>query len=452
MVRGLTVKRSAASRRHVGSALVGFAVALLVGWQPVIARAESSGVLQAYVEGPINTVTADYVDQAVRHAESDQDSALLLITDTPGGDADSMDRIVTTLLNSRVPVIDFVDPAGARADSAGLFVAQAADVVAMAPGTNVGSAHPIQANGGNLSSDLGKKVVNDAVARIRYLAASHGRNPDWCEQAVRESVNINAEQAVSLNVANLSARDVPDLLKMLDGRTLRRPDGSQARLALTGPVADYPMSGFQQGLHALIDPNIAYLLLLLAIFGIIVELTTPGATLPGVVGVISGVLALIALAGLPVNLAGAALILFAFGLFIADLKAPTHGVLTTGGVVALLLGSLLLINTGVIGLGVSLWLSAAGALAALALFGFVLRKAIRARSLPAYMGVESLVGMRGIVRQSLRPQGTVLVAGAPWRAMSVGGEIPAGTEIQVVGRRGLELEVARSKEGIEWVR
>ncbi len=445
------MKRSAAKRWRAGSALLLVAVAFLAGWQPVSAGAESAGVLQAYVEGPINTVTADYLEQTVRHAEWEHDSAILLITDTPGGDGSSMDRIVGALLNSRVPVVDYVYAAGARADSAGLFVAQAADLIAMAPGTNMGSAHPIQANGGDLSGDLGKKVVNDAVARIRNLAAMHGRNADWCEQAVRESVNVDAEQALNLHVSDLSARDVPTLLKTLDGRTLRRPDGSQVTLALTGPVVDYPMSGVQQGLHTLVDPNIAYLLLLLAIFGIIVELTTPGATLPGLVGVISGVLALIALAGLPVNLAGAALILFAFGLFIADLKAPTHGVLTTGATVALLLGSLLLINTGVIGLGVSPWLGLGGALAALALFGVVLRKAVQARSLPAYMGVESLVGMRGTVRQSLKPRGMVLVAGAPWRATSLSGEIPAGAEIQVVGRRGLELEVARSKEGIEWV-
>ena len=186
-------------------------------------------------------------------------------------------------------------------------------MVAMAPGTNLGSAHPIQGGGADLSGDLGKKILNDAVARIRNLATIHGRNANWCEQAVRESVNINAEQAVDLHVADLSAVDVASLLKALDGRSFHRPDGSQVTLALTGSVEDYPMSGLQQALHALIDPNLAYLLLLLAAFGVIVELTTPGAILPGVVGVISGLLALVALTSLPVNLAGILLITVASG-------------------------------------------------------------------------------------------------------------------------------------------
>ena len=330
-------------------------------------------------------------------------------------------------------MITFVYPAGARADSAGLFVAQAADLVAMAPGTNLGSAHPILASGADISGDLGKKVLNDAVTRVRNLASVHGRNADWCEQAVRESVNINADQAVGMHVADLQARDVSSLLSTLDGRSLSRPNGEAVTLAVAGAaIEDYPMTGIQQALHALIDPNIAYLLLLLAVFGILVELTTPGAILPGVVGVISGVLALVALTGLPINLGGVLLMLFAFGLFVADLKAPTHGILTAGGVIALLLGSALLINTGPIGLGVSAWLSLGGALTALALFGFVLRKAIAARSRPAYVGAETLIGMKGVVRKPLAPQGMVFVAGALWRASSPGRKIPAGNEVRVI--------------------
>jgi membrane-bound serine protease (ClpP class) len=411
--------------------------------QPIPAAAVSATVLQAHVEGDINTVTVGYVGQAVRRAEVERAAAILVVINTPGGDSESMDSIVSSLLNSKVPVIAFVYPAGSRADSAGLFVAQAADLVAMAPGTNLGSAHPIQASGANISGDLGKKVLNDAVSRIRSLASVHGRNADWCEQAVRESVNINADQAVGMHVADLQARDVSSLLATLDGRSLSRPNGDAIILAVAGAaVEDYPMTDIQQALHALIDPNIAYLLLLLAIFGILVELTTPGAILPGVVGVISGVLALVALIGLPINLGGALLMLFAFGLLVADLKAPTHGILTAGGVIALLLGSALLVNTGPIGLGVSPWLSLGGALAALALFGFVLRKAIAARGRPAYVGAETLIGMKGVVRQPLAPQGTVFVAGALWRATSPSPEIPAGTEVRVINRRGLELDVA----------
>jgi membrane-bound serine protease (ClpP class) len=419
--------------------VVGLAALLL---QSVRADAGSPLVLKAELEGDINTITVGYIEQLVKRAESERTEAIVLVMNTPGGDSISMDSIVTTLLNSRVPVIAFVYPAGARADSAGLFVAQAADVVAMAAGTNMGSAHPIQASGGDITGDLGKKVLNDAVTRIRNLASVHGRNADWCEQAVRESVNVNADQAIGLHVADLEARDLPSLLKAVDGRTLHRPDGSQTRLALaSGAVEDNPMTSVQQALHALIDPNVAYLLLLLAFFGVLVELTTPGAVLPGVVGVISGILALVALIGLPVNLGGVLLILFAFGLFIADLKAPTHGILTAGGVIAMLLGSALLINTGPIGLGISPWLIVGGTVASLGLFGFVLRKAIAARSRPAFVGAESLIGAIGKVREPLAPQGMVFVAGALWRASAVGGQIPTGSAVRVVARQGLELDV-----------
>jgi membrane-bound serine protease (ClpP class) len=275
---------------------VGIAVglgALLL--QLVHADAGSPVVLKAELEGDINTVTASYIGQAVKRGEAEGAKAIVVVVNTPGGDSQSMDAIVTTFLNSRVPVIAFVYPAGARADSAGLFVAQAADLVAMAPGTNTGSAHPIQAGGGDLTGDLGKKVLNDAVTRVRYLATVHGRNAEWCERAVRESVNINADQAVGMHVADLQARDLPSLLVAVEGRVLHRPDGRQAELNLAGAsVEDSPMSWVQQAMHALIDPNVAYLLLVLAIFGVIVELTTPGAVLPGVVGVISGILALVA--------------------------------------------------------------------------------------------------------------------------------------------------------------
>ena len=432
--------------RWTRMAMLGALATLLL--QPVRAGAASPPVLQAHLDGEINGVTAGYLQQAVARAAGERASALLLVTDTPGGDSQSMDTIITALLNSRVPVVAFVYPAGARADSAGLFVDQAADLVAMAPGTNLGSAHPIQAGGSDLTGDLGKKVLNDAVTRVRNLATVHGRNADWCEKAVRESVNINAEQAVDLHVADLEAADVASLLRALDGRTLKRPDGSQVQLALAGArIEDYPMPWSQQWLHALIDPNVAYLLLLLAAFGILVELTTPGAILPGVVGVISGVLALVALVGLPINLGGVLLILFAFGLFVADIKAPTHGILTAGGVIAMLLGSALLINTGPVGLGVSPWVTLLGALASLALFGVVLRKAIAARSRPAFVGAERLIGEIGEVREPLHPQGLVWVDGSLWRATAAGAEIPAGSRVRVVDRKGLELQVAPVKGG-----
>ena len=363
------------------------AVIGLAAQAPSGAFADSPLVLRATLAADINDVTAGYVHQAVSQAETDHATALVLVLNTPGGLSTSMDDIVTTLLNARVPVVAYVAPAGARADSAGLFVAQAADLVAMAPGTNIGSAHPIDASGANLGSDLRDKVVNDAVARVRTLAGSHGRNADWCERAVRQSVNVGADQAVALHVADLTARDTPALLKAIDGRRLPRPYASPLTLQLAGArVEDLNLSLTQQLLLVLANPNVAYVLLLLAVFALIAEVATPGAVLPGTVGVIAAILALVGFSSLPVNLAGVLLVLFAFVLFVIDLKAPTHGVLTVGGIVSLVVGSFFLIDTGPFGsgFGISLWLIAAAVLACAGFFGFVLGKAVAARRRPTY--------------------------------------------------------------------
>ncbi|HKF77951.1 MAG TPA: nodulation protein NfeD, partial [Candidatus Dormibacteraeota bacterium] len=255
----------------------------------------------------------------------------------------------------------------------------------MAPGTNIGSAHPIQASGANIGGELEQKVVNDAVTRIRSLAQMHGRNADWCEQAVRQSANVSTDQAVKLRVADLQASDLPALLTALDGRVLHRPDGAEVTLHVAGAtVQDVSMPLTLQLYQLLLDPNVAYLLLLVAIFGLIAEFTTPGAVLPGTVGAIAAILAVISFTSLPVNVAGVALVLLAFALFVVDLKAPTHGVLTVGGAISLVLGSLFLINTGPFGIGISPFVIAAAALLIVVLFAFVLGKAVRARSRPAY--------------------------------------------------------------------
>jgi membrane-bound serine protease (ClpP class) len=352
------------------------------------ASAESGSplVITATLDAEINSSTSAYLSQAVGQAEARRAAALVIEMNTPGGVSDAMDQMVTTLLNAKVPVVVYVTPAGARADSAGLFVAQAADVVAMAPGTNIGSAHPIDASGANIGGELEQKVVNDAVARIRDLASSHGRNADWCEQAVRSSVNVGAAQAVGLRVADLQAKDLPALLAALDGRELPRPHATPVTLRLAGAtVQDDPMPLRLRFLQLIMDPNVAYLLLILAIFGLIGEFTTPGAILPGVIGVISAILALVAFTSLPVNLAGVLLILCAFVLFVIDLKAPTHGVLTVGGILSLVLGSAFLFDIGPLGgVGLSPLLIGAAAVGAAGLFGFVLGKAVRARSRPPY--------------------------------------------------------------------
>ena len=426
-------------------------VALRLGWAVIAAAAllplsaaaaSARHVEEADLNGDINTIMASYIQTSVSRAEADRADALLVVVNTPGGISTSMDEIVTSLLNSKVPVVVYVYPSGARAASAGLFVAQAADILAMAPGTNIGSAHPIQATGADLTGDLGAKVLNDAVARVRNLATMHGRNADWAEQAVRKSVNINAEEAVTLHVADLEAPDIGTLLSQIDDREAQRPNGTVVFHTAGATVDDFAMPFWQVFLNALIDPTIAALLIIVAGYGIITELSNPGLILPGVVGGLAAILAIVSLANLPVSIAGALLMLLALVLFIADLKAPTHGFLSVGGVFALLLGMAFLVNTGPIGLGVNPWVSLLTAVLTLGFFAFFIRKVIAARRQPPFVGGDSIVGAVGEAREELAPEGLVFVSGALWKATSTS-PIPAGSAVRVVGHEGLHLQVAR---------
>jgi membrane-bound serine protease (ClpP class) len=428
--------------------MFGFTLFTLAALLPVHAVAATPHVERADLVGDINTIMAAYMESAVSRAEADRSDALLVVINTPGGISTSMDDIVTSLLNSKVPVIAYVYPSGARAASAGLFVAQAADVLAMAPGTNIGSAHPIQATGADLTGDLGAKVLNDAVTRVRNLASIHGRNADWAEQAVRNSVNINAEDAVKLHVADLEVPDPASLMNTIDGRSVARPTGTLVLHTAGALIDDMPMPFWQVFLNALIDPTIAALLIIVAGYGIITELSTPGAILPGVVGGVAAILAIVSLANLPVNIAGALMMLLALILFIADLKANTHGILSVGGVVTLVLGMAFLINTGPIGLGVNPVVAVGAAAVTLGFFILFIRKVWEARRAPAFVGAESMVGAVGEAREELAPEGLVFVSGALWKAVATPEPIHAGSPVRVVGRDGLELKVvagARNK-------
>ena len=421
-----------------------FALALLL---PVHAAAATPHVERADLVGDINTIMAAYMEGAVSRAEADHADALLVVINTPGGISTSMDDIITGLLNSKVPVIAYVYPSGARAASAGLFVAQAADVLAMAPGTNIGSAHPIQSSGDNLTGDLGTKVLNDAVTRVRNLATIHGRNADWAEQAVRNSVNINAEDAVRLHVADLEIADPDALMNAVDGRTVSRPGGTLVLHTAGARIDDMPMPFWQVFLNALIDPTIAALLIIVAGYGIITELSNPGAILPGVVGGVAAILAIVSLANLPVNIAGALMMLLALVLFIADLKANTHGILSTGGVFALVLGMAFLVNTGPIGLGVNPVVALVTAALTMAFFIVFIRKVWAARRAPPLVGIENIVGALGEAREELAPEGLVFVSGALWKAVATPEPIHAGAPVRVVGRNGLHLKVVPGENG-----
>ncbi|HKA10788.1 MAG TPA: nodulation protein NfeD [Candidatus Dormibacteraeota bacterium] len=439
----LNVPRFTRRLTLVGFALGGALVLLVSSLRDATADAPRVHVIT--LEGEINAVTSGYVSAAVMRAGSDRAGALVIMTNTPGGQSAAMDDIVTTLLNAPVPVAVYVAPTGARAASAGLFVAQAADVVAMAPGTNIGSAHPVTGSGGDIGGDLGRKVLNDAVARIRNLATLHGRNAEWCEQAVRDSVNIGADQAARTQVADVKPATLSDLLAWLDGRPAPRPSHDLTFHTGGATIVDDQMSAFQRALQVLIDPNVAYLLMLVAAFGLIAEVSSPGAILPGVVGGISAILALVALTTLPVNLGGILLIGFAFLLFLADVKAPTHGVLTVGGLASLLLGSAFLLNTSAVDLGID-WRLIVAATAAVGLgVVLVLRKAITVRSTQTSSSSLNLVGAIGEARGPLSPGGEVFVAGATWPAVSVSGPIASGHTVRVIAQTGgaLQVEPAR---------
>jgi len=433
-------------RRLLGAVAALFALGALMSASAVAATPR---VEQADLNGDINNIMSAYIASSVSRAENDHADALLVVINTPGGISTSMDEIVTSLLNSHVPVIAFVYPSGARAASAGLFVAQAADILAMAPGTNIGSAHPIQATGADLTGDLGKKVLNDAVTRVRNLASLHGRNADWAEDAVRNSVNIGAEEAVRIHVADLEAPDPAALLIAVDGRVVPRATGALTVHTAGAQIQDFPMPFWMLFLNALIDPTVAALLILLAAYGIITELSTPGAILPGVVGGIAAVLAIVSLANLPVNIAGALMMLVALALFVADLKANTHGILSFGGVLALLLGMAFLVNTGPIGLGVNPYAVLIAAVVTSGFFIFFIRKVWQARRRPVTTGAEALVGAKGEAREELAPEGLVFVRGALWRAVADGSPIPVGSQVRVVGRKGLQLQVVAGDAGPE---
>lgn len=436
--------------RGLGGAFLAALVVAVLAAAP--AGATGDHVVVATLNGVIDPITDRYLVNAMDQAASTHATALVIALDTPGGLDTSMRDIIKHMLAAPLPVVVFVSPSGARAASAGLYITEAADIAAMAPGTNIGSAHPVSIGGTNpvpnasaspaAATDIETiKIENDAAAYVRALATLHHRNADWAEQAVRQSVNVPADDALRLKVVDLETRDLGTLLDALDGRQV--PKGGQTYTLRTANAAiqTINLSDFDRVLQALVDPNVAYLLLLLAIIGIGFWVTHPGLVLPGVVGVIAAFLAALSLFNLPTNLAGVFLIVTAVVLFIVDIKATTHGVLTTGGIVAFVLGGLLLIDTGFLAEGVNLSLLVVSVLLIAAVFGFILTKVFAARRRPYAAGEETLVDRIGIVREPLKPTGLVFIDGALWRATSRSGEVPVGAAVRVVAVRGLDLSV-----------
>ena len=393
-------------------------------------------------EGVINPVAAEYMAQVIADASGAGAEALVLQLDTPGGLDTSMRLIIKEISASKIPVIVYVSPTGARAASAGVFITLAAHVAAMAPGTNIGAAHPVAMGGGEMDKEMKKKVENDAAAYIKTLAEKHGRNVRWAEDAVRQSVSATETEALKLKVIDLIAEDLPALLAAVDGRVVETAAGKQTLNTKAASIKKLPISSRLRILNALSDPNIAYILMMLGIYGMIFELSNPGAILPGVVGAICLILAFYSFQTLPISYAGLLLILLAVILFIAEIKVPSYGLLTVGGVVSMILGSLMLIKTDLPFMRISWWVILPMVAASAAFFVLVLGMALRAFRQKPVSGIETFIGVTGIARTELNPGGQVVVRGEIWEALSPEA-IREGEAIEVTGIEGLTLKVKK---------
>jgi len=381
----------------------------------------------------VNPVTADYLISSLEKADRDHVAAAVIVLDTPGGLSDSMHEIVKAELHTVVPVIVYV-PTGARAASAGVWIGQAADVLAMAPASNIGSSTPINIGGEDIAKDLRRKVVNDAAASLRALARTHGRNVAWADAAVRKASNLAADEALRKNVIDAVAPSLPALLEQINGHTTK-PRGFVLETA-GAKIETVKMSAWQNILDTLIDPTLITILLSIGMLGIVIELYSPGLIFPGTVGAVSLVLALYGLSVLSVNWAGFLLMLLAFGFFGADLFVPTHGALTLAGAVCLVLGGLLLFSPS--GEHPSLLVLIAIAASLVLMFVFALGKVAQARLRPKATGVGTLVGMEG----NVRPGGLIFVNGELWRAESVDDQpLVPGATVEVLRVNELQLVV-----------
>jgi membrane-bound serine protease (ClpP class) len=360
-----------------------------------------------------------------------------------------MEDIVKRIEEDRIPVIVYVSPKGAKAASAGTFITMAANIAAMAPSTRIGAASPVGTGGEDIEGTLGKKVTEDAVAFAKSIANYRGRNAEWAEQAVREAVSATETEAVDLNVVDLVADDLPSLLEAVDGREVQLVDGSATLATKDAEIVHNDMNFAERFLDLISDPNISFLLLSLGSIALFYEIVNPGQIFPGVFGAIALVIAFFSLSVLPFNWAGVILIFLAFALFIAEIFVTSGGILGIGGVVALILGGLLLTWGNPSAFQVNMWLVYGMAAAAGAFFLFVVTSIIRIRRQPAVTGVNTLIGRRAVARSPLNPNGMVFVDGEYWSASLEDGSAEEGEEVVVTAIEGLKLIVSKVGKELE---
>jgi membrane-bound serine protease (ClpP class) len=417
-------------------------LSLLVPFLIDAAGAAKGDVYIVKVADAIGPAIAEFIDSSIARAEKEQAACIIIELDTPGGQAESMRTIVQSILNSTVPVVVYVSPPGARAASAGVMITMAADVAAMAPGTNIGAAHPVGAGGGEIGGTMAEKVVNDMVAQAKSVAEKRGRNQKWVEEAIRESVSITDTEALKENVIDLIAKNTDDLIRQLNGRNI----AGKGVLHLDNAAKVIIEPGLRtQILKTISDPNIAYILLMIGLAGLYFELSHPGAIFPGVIGGISLVLAFFALQTLPVNYAGILLIILAIIFFIMEMKIASYGLLSVAGFVSLLLGSLMLFKGTSPGTRLSLTVLLPTLILISGFFAFVAGLVFRAHIAKPRTGSKGLVGEIGIVKKALTPEGKVFVHGELWKARAQK-EIAEDVRVRVINVENLMLEVEPQDE------
>ena len=399
-------------------------------------------VLLITVKGIINPVASEYIGGAIRQASDMKAEALIIRLDTPGGLDSSMREIIKGIEASPVPVVVYVAPSGARAASAGVFITIAAHIAAMAPGTNIGAAHPVQI-GGNMDKVMSEKVTNDAAAFIRTLALQRGRNAVWAEEAVRKSVSITETEALKLGVIDLIAKDLTTLLSELDGRKVTTAAGEHVLKTAGARVVEREMSLRNKILDLISNPDVAYILMLLGFYGLFFELTNPGAIFPGVMGGICLILGFYALQTLPVNYAGLLLIIMGLVLFVLEVKIISHGLLTIGGIIALVFGSLMLFESPLPFFNLSLAVIVPVVMITTLLFVFTAGLAYKAFRKKPLTGTEGLIGLEGTASTDISSEGGVVrIHGELWSGWS-DAPIPKGSVVVVEAVQGLELKVTR---------
>lgn len=438
-MRGCTLKRLFPGTR-AGALTIPY---LLVGlWFLffTVPAAQAKEIVVATYEGVINPVAAEYLHDALTSAQSSGAQALIIKLDTPGGLDTSMRLIIKDMTSSSIPVIVFVAPSGGRAASAGVFLTMAAHVAAMAPGTNIGAAHPVAMGGGEMDTTMKEKVENDAVAYIKSIAEQRGRNTAWAEDAVRKSVSVTEQEALKLRIIDVVADDIPALLKQLHGRKVTIASGPVTLATGDAAIREFPMGLRLELLKALSDPNIAYLLMTIGTIGILAELYNPGAILPGIVGAISLILAFYSLQSLPINYAGVLLLILGIVFFVLEATVTSYGLLALGGVAAMIFGSLMLIKSDAEFFQISWAVIIPVVITSASVSLFLIGMGVRAMRRPPETGSEGMIGAIGIAKTALCPQGKLAIHGELWDAVSDTPTEP-GTSAKVLRVEGLTLYV-----------